>query len=234
MQPLRQPILCYITDRLLLKPPASGTVVDALKSRIGEMLAAGADWIQIREKDLTGGALCGLVSFALDAAASQGSLAATGKPQIIVNDRLDVALATGAGGVHLGESSLPVAAAKKLVQARAGGLGESHAGFRTGVSCHSLAAVKQAEADGADYAIFGPVFSTPSKVRFGPPQGLARLEEVCRAVGIPILAVGGVTIETVASCIAAGASGIAAIRLFQDAAEPAATIESLRASCRSR
>jgi len=127
------------------------------------------------------------------------------------------------GGVHLGESSMPVQEAKRLVNARRGG-----ENFLIGVSCHSLEAAKAAARGGADYLFFGPVFATPSKAAYGAPQGLERLAEVCRAVSIPVFAIGGVTLENASSCFASGASGIAAIRLFQDAQNIAALVQALR------
>jgi thiamine-phosphate pyrophosphorylase len=164
--------------------------------------AAGVDWIQIREKDLAGHALTELVRLAI--AESRGTRA-----RILVNDRLDVALAAGAAGIHLGEMSLPAAAVANW--RRSSGRTE----FQIGVSCHSLESARAAERDGADYIFFGPVFATPSKAAFGPPQGIDLLREVCESVGIPVLAIGGVTIENARSCVAARAAGIAAIRLFQ-------------------
>ena len=136
-------------------------------------------------------------------AAAQGSAT-----RILVNDRLDVALAVSAAGVHLGEQSLPVAAVQRWRKA-----GPAPTGFLLGASCHSLEAAVEADRAGADYIFFGPVFATPSKAAFGPPQGLDPLAEVCQSVRIPVLAIGGVTLETAAACLAAGASGLAAIRL---------------------
>jgi thiamine-phosphate pyrophosphorylase len=91
-----------------------------------------------------------------------------------------------------------------------------------------LTAAARAAGDGADYIFFGPIFPTPSKVKFGPPQGLERLAEVCGAIKIPVLAIGGITLENAASCLAVGASGIAAIRLFQDAPNISTLVASLR------
>ena len=136
-----------------------------------------------------------------------------------MNDRLDVALAAGADGVHLGEASLPVEAVAEW--RRSAGHGE----FQIGVSCHSVESARAAERGGADYIIFGPVFATPSKASFGPPQGIARLREVCAAVRIPVLAIGGVTLENADSCIDAGAAGVAAIRLFQETPNAAARLK---------
>jgi thiamine-phosphate pyrophosphorylase len=184
--------------------------------------AAGVDWIQIREKDLSGRD-CGLLTReALQRAAK--SIASNAAPtRILVNDRLDVALSEGAGGVHLGENSLPLPEAKRLVKAQA--LSQD---FLIGVSCHSLDAARSAASGGADYLFFGPIFSTPSKAAFGAPQGLERFAEVCRAVSIPVLAIGGITLANASACLAAGASGIAAIRLFQDARDMSSLVQSLR------
>jgi thiamine-phosphate pyrophosphorylase len=114
---------------------------------------------------------------------------------------------------------LPVAEAKRLVESalRRKAIDQS---FLIGASCHSIEAAKSAERDGADYIFFGPVFATPSKARFGAPQGLDRLAQVCRAVTIPVLAIGGVTLDNAESCMVAGAVGIAAIHLFQDGLAP--------------
>ena len=191
-------------------------------SKIEAAASGGIDWIQIREKDLSGRDCALLTREALQQAAeSQASDAA--RTRIIVNDRLDVALSENANGVHLGEKSLPAAEAKRLVVER----GEC-SNFVVGVSCHSLEAVRSAARDGADYLFFGPVFATPSKAAFGAPQGLERLAAVCREVSIPVLAIGGITLENASACFAAGAAGIAAIRLFQDAQDVSSLVQSVR------
>lgn len=155
------------------------------------------------------------------AAKSQASDAA--RTRIVVNDRLDVAFSENAGGVHLGEKSLPVAEAKRLVAERS-----ERNDFFIGASCHSLEAARSAERDGADYLFFGPVFATPSKAAFGTPQGLERLAAVCREVSIPVMAIGGIMLENASACFAAGASGIAVIRLFQDTQDISSLAQSLR------
>jgi thiamine-phosphate pyrophosphorylase len=215
-------LLCYVTDRQSLAATESGEPGKALLLRIEGAAAAGVDWIQIREKDLSGRDCASLTREALQRAAkSQAGRAA--RTRIIVNDRLDVALTENADGVHLGEKSLPVAEAKRLVVDRG-----ARNNFVIGVSCHSLEAARSAARDGADYLFFGPVFATPSKAAFGAPQGLERLATVCRAVSIPVLAIGGITLEKASACLAAGASGIAAIRLFQDAQDISSLARSLR------
>jgi thiamine-phosphate pyrophosphorylase len=147
--------------------------------------------------------------------------------RILVNDRLDVAIAERAHGVHLGEKSFPVREAKQFIQATAAKHTVSES-FFIGASCHSLEAAEGAEHDGADYIFFGPVFATPSKAAFGPPQGLERLAKVCRSVSIPVLAIGGITAENANSCLQAGVAGLAAIRLFQENPNLADAIRHLR------
>jgi thiamine-phosphate pyrophosphorylase len=176
----------------------------SLHESIRRAAAAGIGWIQIREKDLEARSLVDLARFAVAETGAAGA-------RVLVNDRLDVALAANAGGVHLGEKSLPL---EKVIEWRrsAGRLD-----FLIGVSCHSLESARTAERGGADYIFFGPVFATPSKAAFGAPQGTERLREVCASVEIPVLAIGGVNLENARECMTAGAAGIAAIRLFQDA-----------------
>jgi len=216
------PLLCYVTDRRGIAEGESCETYEALLLKIEAAAAAGVDWIQIREKDLSGKA-CGRLTrdALLRAAKSRTSNAVT--TRILVNDRVDVALSERAAGVHLGENSFPLPEAKRLASARA-----QARDFLIGVSCHSVEAAKVGASGGADYLHFGPVFATPSKAAYGAPQGLDLLAEVCRAVSIPVLAIGGITQANAAACLAAGASGIAAIRLFQDAPDMLALVHSLR------
>ena len=210
-----KPILCYVTDRKTLGAGTREATADPLPV-IRRAVAAGVNWIQIREKDLP---TCPLLQLARSAVAA----AYSSTTRILINDRLDVALAAGAAGVHLGEASLPATAVERWRRA-----GRAPAGFLIGASSHSLAAAKEAEGAGADYIFFGPIFATPSKAVYGPPQGLERLAAVCRSVRIPVLAIGGIHLENAALCIAAGASGFAAIRLFQESADLAAVVTQLR------
>jgi thiamine-phosphate pyrophosphorylase len=201
-------VLCYVTDRHLISASAS---IDELLKSIEHAAGAGVDWIQIREKDLSARELAELTRRAITTA----ERAAVGKgqaPLVFVNDRLDVALAAGAAGVHLSATSISPADAVKWLRA-----GNAPADFCVGVSCHSRDEAIAAEKAGASYVFFGPIYETPSKLRFGEPQGTEKLAETCGSVGVPVLAIGGVNEGNAAACIRAGASGIAAIRMFQQA-----------------
>jgi thiamine-phosphate pyrophosphorylase len=221
LPPGRKPILCYVTDgRAFDGVPASSrqfpdSRANALRETIRDVAVAGVDWIQIREKDLAGRELTELTRHAVAAISETGA-------RIFVNDRLDVALASGAAGIHLGEMSLPLESVAKWRQS------SGRTDFQIGVSCHSLESVRAAARTGANYIFFGPVFATPSKAAFGAPQGVEILRAVCSSAGIPVLAIGGITLENAASCIAAGAAGIAAIRLFQQGGNVAGRIAKLR------
>lgn len=140
---------------------------------------------------------------------------------MLVNDRLDVAIAAEADGVHLRVSSIPVAEARRSVQEK--GLKD----FLIGVSTHSLEQANAAEIGGADLIVCGPVFDTPSKREFGEPLGLERFAEICRAVKLPVLALGGITLSNFRQSLEAGAAGIAAISLFTDLETLPATIAEL-------
>jgi thiamine-phosphate pyrophosphorylase len=216
------PLLCYVTDRRALPEVGSSQPLAALTRRIEEVVAAGIDWVQIREKDLPAADLASLTRQCLKIAAKL-SAKRSKATRILVNDRLDVAIAERADGVHLGEKSLPVAEAKRLVKSALRNQ-DIDPSFLVGVSCHSIEAATAAPRCGADYIFFGPVFSTPSKAAYGEPQGLTKLAEVCRALSIPVLAIGGITPENASSCLQAGAAGLAAIRLFQDAPDPVLTV----------
>jgi thiamine-phosphate pyrophosphorylase len=220
-------LLCYITDRRQLRSASLAAV-------IREMLRAGVDMVQVREKDLTGRELIALVQEALtlDVGASGagpgpnavrpylvGREYGMGGPSVVVNDRVDVALAAGAHGVHLGAHSMPVQVVRQFVPRL----------FLLGVSCHSLGEAMAAESGGADYLVLGPVFETPSKLGYGPPLGLEKLRHVTSRVRIPVLALGGITVERIRPCLEAGAAGIAGIRIFQDCESVQERVGELRA-----
>lgn len=221
MPPGRKPIFCYVTDRSALEaaPIPSGPLPGdpvPLHDSIRCAAAAGASWIQIREKDLDARPLVELARFAVGETRAAGA-------QVFVNDRLDVALAANAAGVHLGEKSLPLEAVIEWRRST------GRLDFLVGVSCHSLESARAAARGGADYIFFGPVFATPSKAAFGAPQGIERLREVCTSVEIPVLAIGGMNLENTRACLVTGAAGIAAIRLFQNASNSAKLAAQLKA-----
>jgi len=185
--------LYYITDRRQIQS-------HTLDTCIAGAIAAGVDWVQIREKDLPARSLLALTEAALESARREG------RTRVMVNDRLDVALAAKAHGVHLGTRSMPVDLVRRLAPDE----------FVVGASCHSLAEALAAQAAGADYLLLGPIFATPSKLPYGPPLGLAKLREVTLQVSIPVFALGGITLDRALLCRQNGASGIAGIRIFQD------------------
>src|SRR5579864_3615307 len=218
-------LLCYVTDRHLLRSqqPSSAASIKDLLVRIERAIAAGVDWIQIREKDLAARELLDFTRRAI-AATRQEAHAHT---RVTVNDRLDVAIAAGAAGVHLGGASIPVAQTVQWCRA-----GNAQGDFMVGASCHDVQEAIAAERAGGNYIFFGPIYETPAKMKFGAPQGVDKLAEVCRSVRIPVLAIGGIDEKNAGTCLRAGAAGIAAIRLFQqppDAASLGGIVSRLRA-----
>ncbi len=182
---------CYITDRQSL---GGGSLIDA----IARNLAAGIEWIQIREKDLSARDLFGLVTNVMKLPNPRGT-------KILINTRADIAIAAGAGGVHLPTNSPEPRRFRAIAEA----------GFLIGASCHTVDEVRSAEREGADYVVFGPVFAPRSKFSDLTPRGLRGLSSAAAAVAIPVLALGGITEENAEACMEAGAAGIAAISLFQ-------------------
>lgn len=197
------PRLMAISDRRSLPEPLARPA-----SWLGWIAESGVDAVQIREKDLDDRALYDLVVTARELL----------PPRVIllVNGRADVALAAGADGVHLPAAGLPVAAVRALA-------GRSGADLLVGRSTHRSAEVRAAFADGADYATFGPVHPTPSKARYGSPAGLDGLARAA-AIGLPLLALGGVGPEQLAGVAAAGAAGAAGIGAFGDPETTAAMV----------
>jgi thiamine-phosphate pyrophosphorylase len=198
-----KPIVCYVTDR---KAPAVEPIENLL-AKIRGAVAAGVDWVQVRERNMPARELLALARAAINES--------EGRTRILINDRLDVALAAGAAGVHLGGTSAPAGEVIRWCRA-----GNAPPEFLIGISCHGIEDVQKAEAAGASYVFFGPVFETPSKKSFGPPQGVTKLAEACRAARIPAIAIGGVNEGNAAECMRAGAAGIAAIRMFQEIRQP--------------
>ena len=152
--------------------------------------------IQLREKHLTAKALYELALTVVNHMHGRRSL-------LCINERFDIALASGADGVHFPENSCPLAKAHA-----------ASPGMVVGKSTHSLKQALSADADGADYLIFGPVFETPMKKRYGPPMGLDKLDEVCRSTSVPVYAIGGITPQNTRRCLEHGAYGVAAMSVF--------------------
>jgi thiamine-phosphate pyrophosphorylase len=199
-------ILCYITDRSQFPGPESARRKRLLQE-IAEAARARVDYIQLREKDLPTSDLEELAREAMKILlATRNSPLAT---RLLINSRTDVALAAGAHGVHLRSDDISPRDVRAIVRlaARHSPLATRH--FVVGVSCHTLDEV--AHAAGADFALFGPVFEKDGKQS---RSGLDLLRRACRK-RIPVLALGGVALENAQTCLAAGAAGIAAIRLFQ-------------------
>jgi thiamine-phosphate pyrophosphorylase len=185
----------------IIYPITSGKDSDDILRLLRAAVDAEVPLFQIREKSLSGRALFELVVRAAEI--TRGS-----QTRLLVNDRSDIARAAGADGVHLTTHSLPVEVVRRSCGAE----------FVIGVSTHSLAEARAACDDGADFVVFGPVFETESKRVYGEPQGLQKLAAVAIELGeFPVVAIGGITLENVGECFQAGARGVAAIRLLNDA-----------------
>ena len=186
----------------IIYPITSGeTTPDEILRLIRAAVDAEVPLFQIREKSLSGRELFELVARAVE-------ITRRSKTRLLVNDRSDIARAAGADGVHLTTQSLRVEVVRKTCGAE----------FVIGASTHSLAEARAARDEGADFVVFGPVFETESKRAYGEPQGLEKLAEVTRALGeFPVVAIGGIELQNVGACFEAGARGVAAIRLFNDA-----------------
>jgi thiamine-phosphate pyrophosphorylase len=201
-------LLYYITDRRQLSDNEGDSRQLVLKS-IQRAAEAGVDFIQLRERDLPGRALFELATAAVEIV-NQVNASRAAQTRLLINSRIDVALASGAAGVHLRADDISAADARSVM------LAAGQRGPMIAVSCHSMREVELAEGQGADFAVFGPVFEKAGS----PAPGVRALEQVCqsrRAVNprMPVLAIGGVDLQNAAACLAAGADGIAGIRLFQ-------------------
>jgi len=193
----RKPLLCLVTDRRRLR--GSERVEHrktALVSLATEAAGAGVDLIQVRERDLEAAELVDLVAAVIEATRDSAA-------RVVVNDRLDVALASGADGVHLRGDSIPPASARTLAPP----------GFLIGRSVHAIGEARD-HAAAVDYLIAGTVFPTASKPSADRFLGPAGLKEIVEAVNVPVLAIGGITEERTEDIAGAGAAGFAAIGLF--------------------
>lgn len=194
--------LYLITDRNLV---ASGnTLISAIESA----LQGGVKAVQLREKDLSATEL-------LPLAQKLRELTSRHDARLLINDHIDIALAVHADGVHLGGHSLPT----DVVRAQVG------TDMLIGVSTHSIVEITTATQLGADFVTFGPVYATPSKVVFGPPQGLSALSEACNISSLPVFALGGITLARAAEVQKAGASGIALISAIIASPDPRTSAE---------
>ena len=206
-------LLYYITDRAQF----SGSEADrrrALLSKIGEATRAGADYIQLREKDLGARELEQLAREAVQIVHELRTANREIRTRLLINSRTDVALAVAADGVHLRSDDVKATDVQRVwVQAMATS-SQRDAQPVIAVSCHSRADVLRAQSEGAHFAVFAPVFEKKTQPA-ATPTGLQALQEAC-AAEIPVFALGGVTLENAGACVQAGAAGIAAIRLFQD------------------
>lgn len=181
-------------SRLLLVTDRQQTKGRSLISILQGVLNVGSPAIQLRERDLSAKDL-------LELAREVKVLTSQRDSQLVVNDRIDVALSLEEVGVHLRSNSMPVTVARRLLGPRR----------LLGVSAHSMDEVVRAEGEGADYVVLGPVYDTPSKQAFGSPLGLSKLEEICRLVHVPIIGIGGITVDRARDVRRAGAFGVAVI-----------------------
>jgi thiamine-phosphate pyrophosphorylase len=201
--PSSKPILYLITPGVTAKTttPASPEFQQLLV-QISSAVEAGIQLVQIREKRLTAKVLFNLTTQAVD-------LARGSSTKILVNDRSDVGKAAGADGVHLTTQSVDIATVRRT-------FGRN---FLIGQSTHSVAEAQVARDNGANFVVFGPVFATHSKERYGPPLGLEQLRQASEQLqSFPVLALGGITKENALDCLRAGASGIAGISIFSNPA----------------
>jgi thiamine-phosphate pyrophosphorylase len=210
----RRPLLCYITDRTQF-PGNESARRQCLLEKILEAADVGVDYIQLREKDLSTRELENLSREVIRIL--RETKRAVEKPELrtpaqrtrlLINSRTDVALAVGAHGVHLRSDDISPQEVRRIYQCAVG------APVTVTISCHRPQEVEQAEAAGADLALFAPVFEK-SAAPNAQATGLEALRKACQ-YNIPVLALGGVTLESAPACFEAGAAGIAAIRLFQE------------------
>jgi thiamine-phosphate diphosphorylase len=212
--PLDRPVVCLVTDRrrLVASDDRFEVVRAALVRQAREAAAAGVTLIQVRERGLEALPLADLVAAIVGATRGSGTA-------IVVNDRLDVALTSGAHGVHLRGDSIPPQAARAIAPP----------GFLVGRSVHHVEEARE-HASAVDYLIAGTVFPTSSKPSAERLLGVSGLREIAMAVEVPVIAIGGMTLERIGEVAAAGAAGIAGISLFiQRGIPPASVVDTARA-----
>ena len=207
-------LLYYITDRSQL-PGDENARRRALLAKIGEAAQAGVDYIQLREKDLGTRALEAFAQEAVRILHEEERRASQpNTTRLLINSRTDIALAVGAGGVHLRADDVSALEVAEIWNSCGAGALARGISPLIAVSCHSASDVLRAQSEGADFVVFAPVFEKRG-VTGVKPKGCATLKQAC-AAKIPVLALGGVTLKNAACCLAAGAAGIAGIRLFQE------------------
>jgi thiamine-phosphate pyrophosphorylase len=214
-------LLYYITDRSQF-PGDQVIRRRRLLENIAQAVRGGVDYIQLREKDLSTRELEMLAGEIIAIVRELRAWNQKLKTGVLINSRTDVAMACGADGVHLRSNDISAPEVRKIGTQCGGG---TLARVTVGVSCHTAGEVANAAMHGADFAVFGPVFEKKA-VPNTRPTGLEALREACREK-IPVLALGGVTAENAASCIHAGAAGIAGIRLFQEEPSSLVVLQSL-------
>ena len=191
-----------LSSRLLIVTDRRQTNGRPLVPLLQRVLTAVAPAIQLRERDLSARELVTL-------AREVQALTASHRSQLLINDRIDVALALEGVGVHLRSNSLPVPVARQMLGAQR----------LLGISVHAVEEAVQAESQGVDYIVLGPIYETPSKQMFGPPLGIHTLEKACRLVRVPILGIGGVTAARAREMRCAGAFGAAVITAILSATD---------------
>lgn len=201
-------LLCYITDRSQF-PGDEASRRHRLLQTIFHAARCGLDYIQLREKDMSSRDLETLTSEILSPGRTEHQRL---RAALLINSRTEVAIACGAAGVHLRSTDISPAQVRKIWKLAPAVANRSDQPV-IGVSCHSPAEVARAAGEGADFVVFGPVFEKMG-LPYAHPGGVDALHQACRAK-IPVLALGGVTLENAAVCLQAGAAGIAGIRLFQ-------------------
>jgi len=210
-------LLYYITDRTQF-PGDEAARCRAVLDKIAEAARCGVDYIQLREKDLSARELEALAGQAVSIIRQSQQLETRNKKRetrLLLNSRTDVALAAGADGVHLRSDDISAEEVRSIwMQALARSSQPEARSPLIAVSCHTKADVLRAESEGADFAVFAPVFEKKDNLS-ARPAGLEGLRDACQGK-VPVVALGGVTLKNAAACVDAGAAGIAAIRLFQE------------------
>ncbi|MEP7272927.1 MAG: thiamine phosphate synthase [Acidobacteriota bacterium] len=213
--PTRHPLVYLITDRLAFHHPPDhqSTAIDVQLRAIDAAVNAGCQLIQIRERGLDRVQLSAFVSAVIEVARPRGGM-------VFVNHDIDVAIGSGADGVHLRVASLRPREARQLA------IEKGRSDLLIGVSTHTIKEATEAASD-SDFIVCGPIYETKSKREFGPPIGLRTFEEVVRGVRVPVLGIGGIDLENFREVLACGAAGVAGIGLFSSPETAAANVRTI-------